>query len=221
MLTCHKILSIDDILDISYGGFYEVWSGGEPFDATEAIKDLGQRWEVPRYVIKEHASMGAVHTPIECMAKVCQAITCLYVESESVSSDRQLMAREPRLKDVATIQNIHIRLDHVGYAHGCFKLAQGPLASTAAQMSVGFGVATQLLDGQVFVPQFTSPKMNRPDLRKMVDDRVTYEHAEEFDQPGHFFETEIIVTFDDGQKVSQTLDMARSISPGLDNAAIA
>lgn len=62
--------SIDQIFDVSYGGFFPVWTGGEKAAPQEVAKGLGQEWETMRYVIKLHASMGAVHTPIECMEKV-------------------------------------------------------------------------------------------------------------------------------------------------------
>lgn len=88
-------------------------------------------------------------------------------------------------------------------------------------MVVGFAIASQLLDGEVFVTQFTQEQIDRPLIREIVEKKVTYEHASEFDEDkNNKFACRITVTFNDGSSVSETLKAARAILPGLSDEDI-
>lgn len=125
------------------------------------------------------------------------------------------MQKEKRVKNVDQIKNIHIELSHAAYHHGCFDLPPAPLPPTAAQMSVAFGVAAQLVDGQVFVQQFARDKIDRAELRDIVVNKITYAHQSDFDTSEKGFTSRITVTFVDDSKVSEELAFARSIQPGI------
>lgn len=190
---------IEQVLDVPYGGFFAVWTAGsrkEPQSQPNAVvSDLGQVWYIMDYVVKQHATMGANHTPVECFAA--------------------LQASEPRVNKADEIANIHIEVADAAYHHGCFPLPTSPLSSTAAQMCMGYAIACQLLDKQVFVEQFAHDKLDRPEVRRIVD-HITYENASDIQS----FKSRIKVTFTDGQQVRQELSAAKAIHPGLSDADI-
>lgn len=83
-LLMHLLCRIEQVMDQPYGGFYAVW-GKEGDNPEDVVKGLGEDWEIHRFVIKEHASMGAVHTPIECMAKVSKTAAREHNTDQSIS----------------------------------------------------------------------------------------------------------------------------------------
>lgn len=124
------------------------------------------------------------------------------------------------MKHPSLIKNIHVELGHAAYHHGCFPLPAAPIPPTAAQMCVGFGLACQILDGRVFVLQFTQAKIDRPEIRDIVDKKVTYAHDPALDDKASSFTARITVTFIDGSNTVEELPYARTINPGLSNEMI-
>jgi 2-methylcitrate dehydratase PrpD len=131
----------------------------------------------------------------------------------------QLQKKEPRLKDFDSITKIVVELAEAAYHHGCFPLPPSPIPSIAAQMIVGFGVASQLVDHEVFVKQFTPANIERPEIRKLVE-KCEYVHQTSFDAPEKWFTSRLTFHFDDGSEARQDLDFAKCIKPGLTDEQI-
>lgn len=123
---------ITDVLESDYGGFCTTFSRSrDRFDLAELTAGLGERWETLRVSLKFYACVASNHTTLDAL--------------------RALQARKPfGAADVERIV-VHasrVTVDHAGWAYR-------PDGLTAAQLNLPFCVATLLLEGDVFVDQFT------------------------------------------------------------------
>jgi aconitate decarboxylase len=197
---------INSVYETPYGGFLSCFSQGANFEPKslpgEICKGLGERWEIENIRIKLHASMAALHGTIDCAAN--------------------LQKRYPgRFADLNTIKSIETRHGRAAFEHGGWKQPEGkPLTSTAAQMSIQYAAAVQLVDGQVLMAQFGADKLNRAEVVALMQ-KVNPIHDAEFDKDKKDgFRTIMKITFDDGTVVEENVAAWKGISPPVSNEDI-
>ncbi len=123
---------IVNVFESEYGGFCTTFSRSrDRFDLRQLTRGLGERFETMRVSLKFYACVGSNHTTLDAI--------------------RRIQARRPfAAGDVReiTVHGSQVTVDHVGWPYR-------PDGLTAAQLNLPFSVATLLLEGDVFVDQFS------------------------------------------------------------------
>ncbi len=136
LLAAKGFTGILDVFENEYGGFCTTFSRSlDRFDRNELSAGLGDRWETMQIAVKFYACVGSNHTTLDAI--------------------RSMQARHPfKASDVEgiTIYGSRVTVDHVGWPYM-------PQGLTSAQLNLPYCVATLLLDGDVFVDQFTEEKV--------------------------------------------------------------
>ncbi|MBI3042691.1 MAG: MmgE/PrpD family protein [Betaproteobacteria bacterium] len=130
---------IENLFESEYGGFCTTFSGSrDEFDLEELRKGLGRDFETMRTSLKFYASAASTHTALDAI--------------------RALRSRRPfQPQDVERIV-VHASrrvVEHVGWRYE-------PVGLTSAQMNLPFCAATLLLEGDVFIDQFTETAVHDP-----------------------------------------------------------
>ena len=192
MLAAGGYTGIKRVFERDYGGFLSVFGEGHQPDASKVVAGLGERWETVRIAIKPYAAMGALHAPLDAIFDIL--------------AKRPLKAEE--------IASIDIDMSHAAYHHGWWKLER-PLTPIAAQMNVAYAVAVAILDGAAMVQQFAPQRINRDDVWALIP-KISAHHDPEFDHAGGR-NTRMTVTLNDGSKLQQLVEVARTMSKPLTN----
>ncbi|HEX5212611.1 MAG TPA: MmgE/PrpD family protein [Pseudolabrys sp.] len=123
---------IADVFESPYGGFCTTFSrSNDRFDLDELSSELGRRWETLRISLKFYSCVGSNHTTLD-------AIRMLQEKTPFGPADI----------DAIVVRGSHVTVEHVGWPYT-------PQGLTSAQLNLPFCVATLLLEGDVFVDQFT------------------------------------------------------------------
>jgi len=139
---------IENLFESEYGGFCTTYTGTrDSFDLEALRRGLGETFETLRTSLKFYASAASTHTALDAL--------------------RALRARRPfQPRDVERIV-VHASqrvVEHVGWAYR-------PIGLTSAQMNLPFCAATLLLEGDVFVEQFSEDAITDP-ARMALAERV-------------------------------------------------
>jgi 2-methylcitrate dehydratase PrpD len=130
---------IIDIFESPYGGFCSTFSrSNDRFNLDELSWELGRQWETMRISLKFYSCVASNHTTLDAI--------------------RNMQAKTPfGVDDIASIlvHGSQVTVEHAGWPYK-------PQGLTSAQLNLPFCVATLLLEGDVFVDQFT---------QEAVDDR--------------------------------------------------
>src|ERR1700728_5430287 len=132
LLAQSGFTGIVDVFENPYGGFCTTFSRStDRFNLEELSSGLGERFETMRISLKFYSCVGSNHTTLDAI--------------------RDIRKRRPfTLEDVDSIV-VHasqVTLDHAGWPYK-------PEGLTAAQLNLPFCVATLLIEGDVFVDEFT------------------------------------------------------------------
>ncbi|GGL80687.1 MmgE/PrpD family protein [Wenxinia marina] len=131
---------IRDVLEAPYGGFCTTFSRStDRFDLAELSDGLGERWETEKIALKFYSCVGSNHTTLDAI--------------------RMIQARRPFTLDELDSIVVHgsqVTVDHVGWPYR-------PEGLTSAQLNLPFCVATLLIEGDVFVDQFTPDVVDNAD----------------------------------------------------------
>ena len=123
---------IVDVFESPYGGFCSTFSrSNDRFNLDELSWELGRVWETMRISLKFYSCVGSNHTTLDAI--------------------RAMQNRTPfGADDIASIvvHGSQVTVEHVGWAYQ-------PQGLVSAQLNLPFCVATLLLEGDVFVDQFT------------------------------------------------------------------
>src|SRR5207344_2131290 len=117
------------------------------FNLDELSWELGREWETMRISLKFYSCVGSNHTTLDAI--------------------RALQARRPFGPadiDRIVVHGSQVTMDHVGWPYR-------PEGLTAAQLNLPYCVATLLLEGDVFVDQFTEEAVD-DDARMQLSRRV-------------------------------------------------
>ncbi|KAL5357223.1 2-methylcitrate dehydratase PrpD [Aspergillus floccosus] len=208
MLAWGGYEGIKKVFERPYGGFLAMFGLGSKHMPTyipeEVVKDLGQFWHTSEWIrLKLHACCGGIHGTIECLAQM-----------QSLYSDHL-----QGLSNLSRIDDIHIQLSDAVYHHCGWAPEERPLTATGGQMNVAFVAASQLVDGQVLLQQFSSAKLDRDDVWNLVN-KTRCTHTPELDKPNMGCGATITITLQDGTRLEHTLLQPKGVDQPITNAEI-
>ena len=139
LLAANGFTGIMDVFENPYGGFCSTFSRStERFSLPELTSGLGERFETMRIALKFYSCVGSNHTTLDAI--------------------RDLQAAHPFGADDVESIVVHgsrVTVDHVGWPYQ-------PQGLTSAQLNLPYCVATLLLEGDVFVDQFSEAMVTDP-----------------------------------------------------------
>src|SRR5207302_64936 len=125
-----------DVFEAPYGGFCTTFSRStDRFHLEELVSGLGERFETLRVSLKFYSCVGSNHTTLD-------AIRALQAKRRFGVDDVERIV----------VHGSQVTVDHVGWKYR-------PEGMTSAQLNLPYCVATLLIDGDVFVDQFTQDKV--------------------------------------------------------------
>jgi 2-methylcitrate dehydratase PrpD len=187
LLAERGFTGIVDVFENTYGGFCSTFSRStDRYQLAELTAGLGERWETTRIALKFYSCVGSNHTTLDAI--------------------RNMQARHPFGEaDVADIlvHGSQVTMDHVGWPYV-------PQGLTSAQLNLPYCVATLLLDGDVFVEQFTEAKVDDAE-RIRVSRKVRVQEDKAITARGKAYRhmVRVEVTLADGTHLEETVEAPR------------
>jgi aconitate decarboxylase len=178
---------IENLFESEYGGFCTTFTGaGGAFNLDELTRDLGRRFETLRTSLKFYASAASTHTALDA---VRQARDKRHFSAQDV--------------DKIVVHAAHRIVSHVGWKYR-------PVGLTSAQMNLPFCAATLLLEGDVFVDQFTESAVADP-ARMALADRVEVVEDASITARGREarYEVRVEIMLKDGTRLEEIATAAR------------
>lgn len=185
LLAARGFTGIEDIFEQEYGGFCTTFADSpEQFDRSALTDGLHERWETMRIAFKRHACVGTNMAALDAIEAI--------VREHGVT--------------IGDIDKVLVRLVKDGVLHSYWTPYE-PAGLTAAQMHLGFCIATMLTEGEVFVDQMVEANIGRPDLVEFAN-RVTVVRDEEREKKGRAFARGAVVEIKlkSGQVIVRTED---------------
>jgi 2-methylcitrate dehydratase PrpD len=187
LLAQNGFTGIVDVFENPYGGFCSTFSrSSDRFDLTQLVDGLGERFETMRIALKFYSCVGSNHTTLDAI--------------------RAMQARHPFGPDDIERIVVHgsrVTVDHVGWKYV-------PQGLTSAQLNLPYCVATLLLEGDVFVDQFSEDKVADPQ-RMALADRVQVVEDPSITARGsmlrHMVRVEVLLR--DGTRLEETVEAQR------------
>lgn len=187
LLAQRGFTGITDVFEAPYGGFCTTFSRSQDrFDLSQLSAGLGERFETMRISLKFYSCVGSNHTTLDAI--------------------RDIRKRRPFALDEVVGIVVHasqVTLDHAGWPYK-------PEGLTAAQLNLAFCVATLLIEGDVFVDEFT-PDCAADPARIALARKVTVVHDPAITALGaaHRHKVRVEVHFRDGSAEIETRDAPR------------
>lgn len=187
LLAERGFTGIVDVFENPYGGFCSTFSRStDRFNLAELTSGLGQRWETTRIALKFYSCVGSNHTTLDAI--------------------RRMQARRPFIEPEVAHILVHgsqVTMDHVGWRYE-------PQGLTSAQLNLPYCVATWLLDGDVFVEQFTEAKVHDAErIRVSRKVHVTEDPAITARGKDYRHMVRVEVTLADGTVMDETVEAPR------------
>lgn len=175
---------IVNVFESEYGGFCTTFSRSQDRFKLEALTSgLGERFETMMISLKFYSCVGSNHTTLDAIREI-QARRSFSVEEV----------------DQIVVHASQVTTDHVGWKYR-------PEGATAAQLNLPFCVATLLLEGDVFVDQFSEQALASP-ARMALADKVKVVSDPEITARGskfrHLVKVELFLK--DGTVLEQTVE---------------
>jgi aconitate decarboxylase len=178
---------IVNIFESEYGGFCTTFSRShDRFNLAELTSGLGERFETMHVSLKFYSCVGSNHTTLDAIRKI------LALRRIAVGDIDQIIVHASQ-----------VTVDHVGWKYH-------PNGVTAAQLNLAFCVATLLLEGAVFVDQFSDKALTNPlrialakRIRVVPDARIVARGS----KYRHMVRVEVILK--DGNVLEQTVEVPR------------
>jgi len=146
LLAENGFTGITDVFESKYGGFCTTFSRSQDrFNLSELTSGLGGRFETMRIALKFYSCVGTNHTSLDAI--------------------RLMQARRPFGPD--DVDRIVVRGSQATVEHTGWKYR--PEGMTAAQLNLSYCIATLLLEGDVFVDQFSDDKVADPERMALAD----------------------------------------------------
>jgi 2-methylcitrate dehydratase PrpD len=187
-----------DVFEAPYGGFCTTFSRSQDrFNLDALSAGLGSEWETMGVALKFYSCVGSNHTTLDAL--------------------RDIRARRPFALDELDRIVVHgsqVTVDHVGWPYK-------PEGLTSAQLNLPYCVATLLLEGDVFVDQFTEEAVHDR-ARMELSRKVQTEHDPAITARGARFRhmVRVDVHLRDGSVASETREAPRgsehSFAPARD-----
>ncbi len=178
---------ITDVFESPYGGFCTTFSRSQDrFRLAELTAGLGERFETMGVALKFYSCVGSNHTALDAV--------------------RNIQVRRPfRADEVEEIIVLgsQATVDHVGWPYR-------PQSLTSAQMNLPFCLATLLVEGDVFVEQFSEAVIADP-RRVALAGKVEVRHDPAITARGARYRhvVHLEVHFKDGTREQETVEAPR------------
>jgi 2-methylcitrate dehydratase PrpD len=176
-----------DVFEAPYGGFCTTFSRStDRFDLNELSWELGRQWETLRISLKFYSCVGSNHTTLDAI--------------------RMMQAAAPFGPDdieEIVVHGSHVTVEHVGWPYE-------PQGLTSAQLNLPFCVATLLLEGDVFVDQFSDAVVT--DHRRIALSRkVKVLHDPAITERGSNYRhmVRVAIALKNGTRMEQTVEAPR------------
>jgi 2-methylcitrate dehydratase PrpD len=174
-LAAAGFTGVPDIFDAPYGGYFEALS--DAFKPEALVDGLGEKFEAANIGVKFWPCVGTNQSLLDALAA--------------------LMKKTPFT--AADVARIAIRTTNYQKLHSGWEY--NPTSIMAAQMSMQYCVAAFILEGKLFVDQFTPEKIVAPAALDLVG-RTSVDADETLDRtPGFERYSEITVFLNDGRKL--------------------
>lgn len=187
LLASNGFTGIQDVFEAPYGGYCTTFSRStDRFNMDELSAELGTRFETMRIALKFYSCVGSNHTTLDAIRAIRQR--------------RPFMPGE-LVKIV--VHGSQVTVDHVGWPYR-------PEGLTSAQLNLPFCVATLLLEGDVFIDQFT-PDVVTNAARIVLSRKVECLHDPEITALGSKFrhKVRVEVHLNDGSVHTETREAPR------------
>ncbi|GAA4332268.1 MmgE/PrpD family protein [Pigmentiphaga soli] len=181
------LTGIRNVFECEYGGFCTTFSRStDRFKLEELTAGLGQVWETMNVSLKFYSCVFSGHTALDAIREI---------------QDERPFGPDDFEKIV--VHGSQVTVDHVGWKYH-------PEGMTAAQLNLPFCIATLLLEGDVFVDQFTQEAIFDP-RRIALADKVEVVNDPAITARGgryrHMVRVEVF--FKDGTKLERTVETSR------------
>ncbi len=187
LLASQGFTGIVDVFEAPYGGFCTTFSRSQDrFDLAQLSAGLGERFETMRISLKFYSCVGSNHTTLDALRDI-----------------RKRRPFTPDAIDGIVVHASRVTLDHAGWPYK-------PEGLTAAQLNLAFCVATLLIEGDVFVDQFTPDCVDDP-ARLALARKVKVVHDPAITALGaaHRHQVRVEVHFRDGSVERETREAPR------------
>ena len=187
LLAKDGFTGIVDVFEAPYGGFCTTFSrSNDRFDLAKLSAGLGERFETMGIALKFYSCVGSNHTTLDAI--------------------RDIRQRRPfALGDIdhIVVHGSQVTVDHVGWPYQ-------PEGLTGAQLNLPFCVATLLIEGDVFVDEFT-PGCVDDAARITLSRKVKVVHDPAITALGAAYrhKVRVAVHFRDGSAESETREAPR------------
>lgn len=196
---------IKGVLEQPCGGYLSTFGLGSKYEPTSVpgriISKLGQDWEIVNINCKSYASVATTHAAIDCVIL--------------------LQDQHPhKLRGLGNISNIEVEMSETCYKK-CGWTPRPPISETAAQMSVHYAVAVQVVERQVHEEQFSSASLESPEVWKLIG-KCTSRHNPDFDKDeATRWCQRVTIEFSDGEQLIKALVKSpKGIDPKLSNEEV-
>ena len=197
LLAKNGFTGITDVFESKYGGFCTTFSRSEDrFNLNELTAGLGERFETMRVALKFYSCVGTNHTTLDAI--------------------RMMQAKRrfgPDDVESIVVLGSKATLEHTGWKYR-------PEGMTAAQLNLSYCVATLLIEGDVFVDQFTEGKVADPQrmaLAEKVDVREDPKITALGSKSRH--KVSVAVHLTDGTVLSETVEAPRGSEKSFASAS--
>jgi len=187
LLAANGFTGIVDVFEAPYGGFCTTFSRSQDrFNLKALSADLGQKFETMGIALKFYSCVGSNHTTLDALADI----------------RKRRPFKLDEIKEIV-VYGSQVTADHVGWAYK-------PEGLTAAQLNLPFCVATLLIEGDVFVDEFT-PDCVDDAARIALSRKVRVVHDPDITALGaaHRHKVRVEVYFRDGTVERETREAPR------------
>ena len=187
LLAAQGFTGIVDVFEAPYGGFCTTFSRSQDrFNLAALSAGLGERFETMRISLKFYSCVGSNHTALDALADIRKRHPFTPDDIESI-----------------VVHASQVTVDHAGWPYK-------PEGLTGAQLNLAFCVATLLIEGDVFVDEFTPDCVEDP-ARIALSRRVKVVHDPAITALGaaHRHKVRVEVHFRDGSIERETREAPR------------
>lgn len=178
---------IVNVFESEYGGFCTTFSRStDRFKIGELTAGYGEVWQAMGVRLKFYSCVGSNHTALDLVREF--------------RADRPFTADEVAK---VVVYGPQATVEHSGWKYV-------PQGFTAAQMNLSFCVATELIEGDCFVDQFTEEKLTDP-VRMALAEKIEVIHDPSITARGPKFRQmlRLEVHLKDGTKMERTREIGR------------
>ena len=187
LLAKEGFTGIVDVFEAPYGGFCSTFSRSQDrFDLDQLIAGLGEEFQLMNIALKFYSCVGSNHTTLDAIKDV----------------QKRRPFSKGDFKEIRVFGS-QVTVDHVGWDYR-------PEGLTSAQLNLPFCVATLLIEGDVFVEQFTTDCVDDID-RIALSRKIKVFHDPDITKRGSGYRhmVRVEVEFEDGNVESETREYPR------------